>query len=91
MTAEQLADQVLDQMLFQQELPCDGGGVLLLSVNRVVHPSHVVGGDAASQSLERSSRLRTFLKELRTHDRHRIVRRKVVFVIIQHNKSERGD
>src|ERR1019366_2660288 len=77
--------------LVTEEVPHNLCGVLLFAVHRVIHLTHVLGGDAAAQPVEGCSRLRAFLKDLRANNWHGIVGRKVMFVIVEHHKSKRRD
>ena len=90
-TARRQSLRARRECVLLQEFPSHYRRVLLLAVDRVVHLAHVVGRDASGKTVEGRARRGASAEEFRPHDRHGVVRRKVVAVIVEHNQSERGD
>ena len=63
----------------------------MLAVDRVVQASHLLFGHFSAQRTQRLPDLRMFHHKGIADERHGIVWREVVFVVLQYDQTKRGD
>ncbi len=63
----------------------------MLAVDRVVESAHVIIGNLSGEFVERGSTSGMACQHLLSHDRHSLIGREVVAIVLQNKQIQRGD